>query len=136
MRRFLFGIFALAVLVLAGCEEKNEPYYVLTVTGVVVDEEGEPIQGIMAYPEGANFYGREGYTDYQGHFGGYVHLAPRREWKICFADVDGTYNRGEYESLTIDITDKVVPPGVPDEWGYSGSCYVELGTIVLKRISD
>ena len=133
MRKSIFCIFALALLTLVGCEEKNNPYYVLTVVGTVVDEAGEPIQGIHAYPEGGDFAGREGYTNYEGKFGGYAHLAPRNQWTMIFEDVDGDYNGGEYERLTIDISQKVTAPIAPDEWGSSGSGYVELGTIVLKK---
>jgi hypothetical protein len=35
--------------------------------------------------------------------------------------------------LSVDITDMVRQPIAPDEWGYSGSCSVDLGTIVLKH---
>jgi hypothetical protein len=133
MRISIFCIFALALLTLVGCEEKHEPYYVLTVVGTVVDEVGEPIQGIHAYPEGGDFEGRDGYTDYLGKFGGHAYLAPRNQWTMIFEDVDGDYNGGEYERLTIDISQKVTAPIAPDEWGYSGSGYVELGTIVLKK---
>ncbi len=133
MRKSIFCIFALALLTLVGCEEKHEPYYVLTVVGTVVDEAGEPIQGIHAYPEGGDFQGRDGYTDYLGKFGGHAYLAPRNQWTMIFEDVDGDYNGGEYEMLTVDISQKVTAPIAPDEWGYSGSGYVELGTIVLKK---
>ena len=133
MRKSIFCLFALALLTLVGCEEKNNPYYVLTVVGTVVNEAGEPIQGIHAYPEGGDFQGRDGYTDYLGKFGGHAHLAPRNQWTMIFEDVDGDYNGGEYEMLTVDISQKVTAPIAPDEWGYSGSGYVELGTIVLKK---
>lgn len=133
MRKSIFCIFVLALLTLVGCDEKHDSYYVLYVYGTVVDEAGEPIQGIRAYPEGGNFAGREGYTNYLGEFGGYTHLAPRNRWVIHFEDVDGEHNRGEYESLSVDITAKVTPPGRPDEWGYTGSCMVQLGNIVLKQ---
>ena len=133
MRRLMFCLFVLAALAMAGCEEKHEPYYVLYVYGTVVDEMGEPIQGIYAYPEGGAFAGRNGYADYLGAFGGFDHLAPRNRWIMHFEDVDGEYNGGEYESLSIDITDMVTPPCQPDEWGFSGSCMVQMGNIVLKR---
>lgn len=134
MRRIIFGIFAVAAFAFIGCDkEKHDPYYVLYVAGRVVDEAGEPIQGIHAYPEGGDFEGRDGYTNYLGEFGGYTYLAPRNRWVIHFEDVDGLYNGGEYESWSIDITAKVTPPSSPDEWGYSGSCMVQLGDIVLKR---
>ena len=133
MHKSIFCIFVLALLTLVGCDEKHDSYYVLYVYGTVVDEAGEPIQGIRAYPEGGSFAGREGYTNYLGEFGGYTHLAPRNLWVIHFEDVDGEHNRGEYESLSVDITAKVTPPGRPDEWGYTGSCMVQLGNIVLKQ---
>lgn len=134
MRRIIFGILAVAAFAFIGCDkEKNDPYYVLSVVGTVVDEAGEPIQGIHAYPEGGDFEGRNGYTDYLGKFGGHAYLAPRNQWTMIFEDVDGDYNGGEYERLTIDISQKVTAPIAPDEWGYSGSGYVELGTIVLKK---
>jgi hypothetical protein len=133
MRRLIFSIFALASLFVVGCEEKHEPYYVLWAEGTVVNEAGEPIQGIHIYPEGGNFPGREGYTDYQGYFSGNCSVAPRDRWIIYVEDVDGDYNGGEYEGLSVDITDMVRQPIAPDEWGYSGSCSVDLGTIVLKH---
>lgn len=135
MRRIIFGILAVAAFAFVGCDKdgKNDPYYVLYVAGTVVDEAGEPIQGIHAYPEGGDFQGRDGYTDYQGKFGGHSYLAPRNKWVIVFEDVDGEYNGGEYESLTIDISSKVTPPRTPDEGGFSGSGYVEMDTIVLKK---
>lgn len=134
MRKILFGIIAIAACTFAGCEkDKHEPYYVLYASGTVVDESGEPIQGIHVYPEGDDFYGREGYTDYQGCFSGYCHVAPRSKWIMLFEDVDGDYNGGEYQTLTIDISQKVTAPIAPDEWGYSGSGSIELGTIVLKK---
>ena len=134
MRRIIFGILAVAAFAFIGCDkQKNDPYYVLSVVGTVVDEAGEPIQGIHAYPEGGDFEGRDGYTDYLGKFGGHAYLAPRKQWTMIFEDVDGDYNGGEYERLTIDISQKVTAPIAPDEWGYSGSGYVELGTIVLKK---
>ena len=134
MRRIIFGILAVAAFAFIGCDkEKNDPYYVLSVVGTVVDEAGEPIQGIHAYPEGGDFEGRDGYTDFLGKFCGHAYLAPRKQWTMIFEDVDGDYNGGEYERLTIDISQKVTAPIAPDEWGYSGSGYVELGTIVLKK---
>ena len=52
---------------------------------------------------------------------------------MIFEDVDGEYNGGEYETLTINISSNVTPPRTPDEWGFSGSGYVELGTVTLKK---
>lgn len=126
---------AIALLMSASCEkEKNDPYYVIWFSATVVDEAGEPIQGIHLYPENAEFVGRTGYTDYNGKIAARSNTEPRTKWIICVEDIDGEYNRGTYESKEIDITDKVTPALKPDERGYSGSCSVDVGTITLKRL--
>ena len=50
-------------LALSSCEKepKHESYYVLYFSAHVVDEDGNPIQGICAYPETSAFYGRTGW---------------------------------------------------------------------------
>ena len=51
----LFAV-ALVAFLFAGCEKERHPeYYVLWFSARVVDAEGNPIQGICAYPEGAEF---------------------------------------------------------------------------------
>lgn len=135
MRQLLFALLTLPLLISSGCEkEKNDPYYVMWLTATVVDETGEPIEGIHLYPEGAEFVGRTGYTDFNGKISARSYTPPRNKWIICVEDVDGEYNRGEYESTTIDITDKASPAIKPDEWGYSGSCLVDMGTVTLRRL--
>lgn len=135
MKRLLYICIAIALLGTTGCE-KNEhsPYYVLWLSAKVVDEVGEPIEGIHLYLEGGEFVGRTGYTDYKGEISGARSYTPPMErWIVHIEDVDGEYNRGEYESTTIDITDMVAPASVPDEWGYSGSCSVDMGIITLQK---
>ena len=74
------------------------------------------------------------YTDYKGEISGARSYTPPMErWIVHMEDVDGEYNRGEYESTTIDITDMVAPASVPDEWGYSGSCLLDMGIITLQK---
>ena len=85
----LFAVAMVASLVV-GCEkERNPEYYVLDFSARVVDTEGNPIQGICAYPEGAEFEGRSGYSNYMGELSGFAHIAPRKRLIICFEDVDG-----------------------------------------------
>lgn len=134
MRGLMFTIACVCALSLCGCEEETQfkPYYVLTITARVVDEAGEPIQGIHVYPAGYTFPGREGYTDYRGEMGANTHIEPYRQVKIVFEDVDGEYNRGVWQSRTIDITSQIDPPQEADKWGYSGSCFLELGDVVLS----
>ena len=129
----LFVVAMVASLVV-GCEkERNPEYYVLYFSARVVDTEGNPIQGICAYPEGAEFEGRSGYSNYMGELSGFAHIAPRKRLIICFEDVDGEANGGEYKSLEIDITHLATPPSKPDEWGFTGSDYVEFGDVEMEK---
>ena len=134
MKRIAF-ILGFALLI-AGCDKINpaDEYYGLWLSAVVVDEEGEPIQGIYAYPEGDKFDGRLGYSNHLGEIHAFAQVEPRKRWIVYFEDVDGAYNRGENETLEVDITDMVTPPTTPDRWGFTGSGIVELGTVVMKRM--
>lgn len=133
MKRIAF-ILGFALL-MVGCDKINpaDEYYGLWLSAVVVDEEGEPIQGIYAYPEEDKFDGRLGYSNHLGEIHAFGHVDPHKRWIVYFEDVDGEYNRGEYETLEVDITDKITPPTTPDRWGFTGSGIVELGTVVMKR---
>ena len=135
MKRVIPIFICIVALLTIGCDKINpaDEYYCLWLSAVVVDEDGEPIQGIYAYPEGDKFDGRLGYSNHLGEIHAFGHMDPRRRWIVYFEDVDGEYNRGEYETIEIDITDKVTPPTTPDKWGYVGSCSVELVTVVMKR---
>ena len=135
MKRLLYICIDIALLGTTGCE-KNEhsPYYVLWLSAKVVDEVGEPIEGIHLYLEGGEFVGRTGYTDYKGEISGARSYTPPMErWIVHIEDVDGEYNRGEYESVTIDITNMVKAPSAPDRYGFTGSDIVDLGRVVLER---
>jgi hypothetical protein len=79
-------------------------------TGRVVDEAGQPIQGIDVEPEGGN----KCLTDVNGHF--YVHGTMPMMW---LRDVDGEANGGEFEDMEIML-------------GETGSG-IELGDIKMKR---
>ena len=131
---------AVALLLCAGitsCEKEHndrEPYYVLWFVAHVVDEAGEPVQGILAYPEGDSFDGRSGYSDYTGSISGFAHLSPYISGDIIFEDVDGEYNGGIYESVTINIRDKMYGANnKPDEWGFTGSDVVDVGNVVMTK---
>ncbi len=130
MRRVYQLALLAALLLLGGCEERPSEYYVLWITTRVVDTEGNPIQGIWIHPEGYDFPGREGYTDYKGEMGGSTSIKPTRQINIVFEDVDGEHNGGEYESHTCTLK---LNPVAPDEYGFSGSDFIKLGDIVLNR---
>ena len=124
---------ALLCVVVSGCDEIYEDYYCLYFSAEIVDEEGVPIQGIYAYPEGGKFDGREGYSNHLGKIEAFGQIKPSRRFVVCIEDVDGEYNRGEYEGVAIDITNMVKAPSAPDRSGFTGSDIVDLGRVVLKR---
>lgn len=135
MKRLILLALVLCGVALTSCEKepKHESYFVLYFSAHVVDEAGDPIQGIYAYPEPNAFYGRTGYSDYQGVISGFVHLHPSEIQNLVFEDVDGEYNGGVYETVTLNLRDKVSGLGnKPDEWGYVGSDIVHIGEVVMK----
>lgn len=134
MKRLILSALVLCGLALSSCEKepKHRSYYVLYFSAHVVDEAGNPIQGIYAYPEPNAFYGRTGYSDYQGVISGFAHLHPSEIHNIVFEDVDGEYNGGIYETVTLNLREKVSGLGnKPDEWGFVGSDVVDLGDVVM-----
>lgn len=133
MKRLMLLFTALLCVVVSGCDEIYEDYYCLYFSAEIVDEEGVPIQGIYAYPEGGKFDGREGYSNHLGKIEAFGQIKPSRRFVVCIEDVDGEYNRGEYEGVAIDITNRVKAPSAPDRSGFTGSDIVDLGRVVLKR---
>ena len=133
MKRLMLLFAALLCVVVSGCDEIYEDYYCLYFSAEIVDEDGVPIQGIYAYPEGGKFDGREGYSNHLGKIEAFGQIKPSRRFVVCIEDVDGEYNRGEYEGVAIDITNMVKAPSAPDDYGFTGSDIVDLGRVVLKR---
>jgi hypothetical protein len=135
MKRLILLAMVLFGVALSSCEKesKHESYYVLWFSARVVDEASNPIQGIYAYPEPNAFYGREGYSDYKGVISGFVHLHPSEIRNIVFEDVDGEYNGGIYETVTVNIREQLAGlNNKPDENGLVGSDVVDLGDVVMK----
>ena len=133
MKRLMLLFVALLCVIVSGCDEIYEDYYCLYFSAEIVDEDGVPIQGIYAYPEGDKFDGREGYSNHLGKIDAFGQIKPSRRFVVHIDDVDGEYNRGEYESVTIDITNRVKVPSAPDRSGFTGSDIVDLARVVLKR---
>lgn len=133
MKRLMLLFAALLCVVVSGCDEIYDDYYCLYFSAEIVDEDGVPIQGIYAYPEGGKFDGREGYSNHLGKIEAFGQIKPSRRFVVCIEDVDGEYNRGEYEGVAIDITNMVKAPSAPDRSGFTGSDIVDLGRVVLKR---
>ena len=118
-----------------GCDkEEHDSYYVMYFTARVVDEAGEPIQGIHSYLVEEEFNGRSGYSDYLGEISGFVHASPYISGDVIFEDIDGEYNGGCFESVTLNIKSKMIGwDNTPDNWGYTGSAVISVGEVVMKR---
>lgn len=112
-----------------GNEEVVEKAYRINLSVSVVNEEGEPIQGILVRPESGDFAGRVGYTDHLGRVTAceYIESVDGR-FVLQFKDVDGEYNLGEFEDVNLDITDKVMAVVTA-----SGTADVVLEPVVMKR---
>ena len=110
-------------------EEVEDKAYRITLSVTVVNEAGEPIQGILVRPESGDFAGREGYTDHLGSIttSSYIESVNGR-FVLQFKDVDGEYNLGEYEDIDLDITDRVL--AVATEYGTAD---VTLEPVVMKK---
>ena len=134
MKKFIYFILVLLGVGFVGCDkEEHDSYYVMYFTARVVDEAGEPIQGILCNPEGYDFYGRSGYSNYLGEIGAYLQMKPDFSGNFIFEDIDGEANGGEYETLITNHLDKVTGlNNKPDDWGFVGSSVVQLGDVVLK----
>lgn len=112
-----------------GNEEVVEKAYRINLSVSVVNEEGEPIQGILVRPESGDFAGRVGYTDHLGRVTAceYIESVDGR-FVLQFKDVDGEYNLGEFEDVNLDITDKVMAVVTA-----SGTADVVLEPVVMKK---
>ena len=109
-------------------EVVNKTYHInLSVT--VINEAGEPIQGILVSPESGCFAGREGYTDHLGRVttSDIIESVDGR-FVLQFKDVDGEYNLGEFEDINLDITDKILAVAT-----IAGTADVQLEPVVMKK---
>ena len=91
--------------------EYGTPNVSFRATARVVDEEGDPIEGIRVailheswdgeYHK-EDFEWRTGYTDYEGNIDATAspHTVPKQ---LIVEDVDGEANGGEFESQIVDV---------------------------------
>ena len=116
-----------------GAVEYGTPNVSFSLKARVVDEAGVPIQGIEVRTEDGRYFDyNTGFSDYQGVISGFVHLHPSEIHNIVFEDVDGEYNGGVYETVTVNIREQLAGlNNKPDEWGFVGSDVVDLGDVVM-----
>lgn len=139
MKQFIF--FLMAILGFSACEEGGRgghesmveygcPHADFRFSARVVDEQGNPIKGIEARDRYGNFIfeSDSSISDENGviDFSARVFSV---ESDVCFVDPDGEENGGEFETLKVDISDKLIQTEEGESW-YQGGFEAELGDVV------
>ena len=102
-------------------------------SGRVVDDRGNPIQGIEVRTEdGGHFEYNTGFSDYQGYIDARGSFWPgTQHGKVQFIDIDGEANGGEFETLTVDIENATQTEEGSGSW-YDGAYTADMGTVTMK----
>ena len=138
MKRLLYIL--LGLLGLSSCEhffgvvEYGTPHVSFSLKARVVDEAGNPIQGIEVRTEDGDYFEyKTGFSDYQGYIDAYGrYFWPGTErGKVQFIDIDGEANGGEFETLTVQIENASQTQEGSGNW-YDGAYTADLGTVTMK----
>ena len=139
-------IYILLALLGFGCEEAKElgpceygvPHVTFSLKARVVDEAGNPIQGIeVRTKDGDYFDDRTGVSNYLGNIDAHVnYIWPDTQYEVVFYDNDGPQNGGEFEALEMDISDKVVQTKEGDGNWNEGTYVAELGDVTMTLKSE
>lgn len=139
MKRLIYLLLALLGFGSAGCEEMigvceyGVPHASFNLKARVVDEAGNPIQGIeVRTKEGGGFEDRTGVADYLGNIDAHGSIWPGSQYEVVFEDIDGELNGGEFETLELDIRDKVEQTKDGDGNWNDGSYSADLGDVIMK----
>jgi putative lipoprotein (rSAM/lipoprotein system) len=138
MKRLIYILFALLGFGFASCEEIGKaeygvPHVSFKLKAHVVDEAGEPIQGIEVRTEDdERFEYNTGISDYQGNIDAYGGFWPGAEnGRVQFIDIDGEANSGEFETQLVKLTNVEELEAGDGNW-YHGAYRVDVGTVVMK----
>ena len=136
MKRLLNRLLALCGVGVASCipvAMYGTPHVEFHLKARVVDAEGNPIQGIeVRTKSGQPFDHNTGIADYLGNIEAVSgDMWPGEQYEVVFLDVDGEYNGGEFENLSLDITDKVKQTKRGDGDWYQGTYKAGLGDVTL-----
>lgn len=135
MKRLIYMLMALMGFGAVSCEEITEevageygvPHVNFSLKARVVDEAGEPIEGIKVRVDWV-----EEYTNQDGEISINGSVFTGSQNRVRFEDVDGEENGGEFETLTLDITDKVEQTADGSGSWYDGAFKAELGDVTMK----
>ena len=138
MKKLIYFLLALlGVSCDTGMVMYGVPHISFSLKARVVDEAGNPIQGIeVRTKEGDYFTDRTGVSDYLGNIDAHGGFWPGHQYEVVFYDNDGPQNGGEFEALEMDISDKVVQTKEGDGRWNEGTYVAELGDVTMTLKSE
>lgn len=133
---FLLALLGVSCNIGMRCEY-GTPHVSFSLKARVVDEAGNPIQGIEVRTKDNYFEDRTGVSDYLGNIDAYgSYIWPGSQYDVVFFDNDGPLNGGEFETLEMDISDKVVQTKEGDGNWNGGTFVAELGDVTMTLKSE
>lgn len=135
---FLLALLGVSCEGFFGACEYGTPHVSFSLKARVVDEAGNPIQGVeVRTKEGGYFDDRTGISDYLGNIDAHgSYIRPGTQYEVVFYDIDGPLNGGEFEALEMDISDKVVQTKEGDGRWNEGTYVAELGDVTMTLKSE
>ena len=139
MKRFIYFLFALLGFGAVACDngsmddvvaEYGCPHINFSLKARVVDEAGKPIEGIEVQTKNNDFYA-DNYSDAEGNIDLNVSMWPDTNIDLVFTDVDGAENGGEFETLELNISDKVEQVAEGSGSWYEGGYKADLGDVTM-----
>lgn len=144
MKRLIYFLMALLGFGASGCSyntpidgdddvvaEYGCPHVTFQLSARVVDEAGAPIKGIGVYCEGLPMGYEDDISDREGNIDIVdAYVWPGAQYEVEFVDTDGAEN-GDFETLKLDITDKVQQVGSGEGNWYMGGFKAELGEVTM-----
>ena len=145
MKRFIYFLLALLGVGAGACDngwddvvaEYGCPHMNFSLKARVIDEAGKPIEGIEVQTRNGAFY-MDNFSDAEGNIDLTASMWPNTNIDVIFTDVDSEENGGEFETLELNIADKVEQVGEGSGSWYEGAYKAELGdvTMTLKAKSE
>ena len=137
MKRFIYFLLALLGFGAVACDngmhdqvEYGCPTMTFSLKARVIDEEGNPIAGIEVQTKGHVYYSAN-FSDAEGNIDLTTGMWPNINIDVIFTDVDGEENGGEFETLELNISDKVVKVKEGDGGWYQGDYAADLGDVTM-----
>ena len=138
MKRFIYFLLALLGFGAVACDndwgdvvaEYGCPHMNFSFKARVIDEAGKPIEGIEVQTRNGDFY-MDNFSDAEGNIDLNVSMWPDTNIDLVFTDVDGAENGGEFETLNLNIADKVEQVAEGSGSWYEGGYKADLGDVTM-----